>query len=90
MYTLRKIFQDGTQHNFYLGYSYGYVNKEESPEEFKKLIDELLSSPDDGNRVKIYAFVIPENGSTSFALFKNGANYIMNEKGGTFANVSFR
>lgn len=90
MFTLRKIFKDGIQSNTYLGSSYNYIGKEESPTEFERAINTLLDTPNDGEREGIYAFVTPEDGSTLYALFKSGSNYIMNEKGKTFANVSFR
>lgn len=51
MFTLRKITQTGVEMNFNLGDSYTLVTKENSPEEFEKVLKEHPFYGD------IYAFV---------------------------------
>ena len=96
MFILRKIGSINNHaippRNFWLGKSYTYVHKEQTPDEFIKferevgMINSEESIEDDRS---LYAYVFDENGDY-FPLWKHERNFIMTEKGNTFENLTFK
>ena len=85
MYTLRFITNDNVEVNYSLGINYKVVDKEKSPKEFEKNMNiaEAINPKD------VYKFVVNEDGSHIFALYKNGIYYIMTDNGKMFDDLSF-
>ena len=83
MFVIRKIFKDSVEYNLSIGNHYDLVDKERSPEEFNLIDENTYESPD-----MIYAYIVYAGGSKIEPLYNTQQNYIMNEDGGLFANVS--
>jgi len=96
MYTLRKIRDDGTEQNYYLGKYYALLVKDRMPEnewlnlcethfgeEYAKKV--VAEEPNPYNTC--HAIVEAEDGNRYHILFHQ-RNYIMTEAGKTFCNLS--
>jgi len=95
MYTLTQIAKDGFTSHDYLGYGFGVVNKEISPEYFLKSYLAWSGENDNPNaeidiNENIFAFVISEGGKEIFPLYKNQQYYIVTENGKTFKNLTLK
>lgn len=97
MYTLRTI-QNNIQTNECLGKSYHLIERHTNYDEFckafeifhsKKHVADLDNESDEFSK-QTYAFIIFNNGSDLIPLYKNRRNYIMNESGKTFSNLTFK
>jgi len=86
MYTLRKIVKENVELNIEIGNAYTLCEKERSPEEFKRTAKIAFINCEPGNEV--YGFIVTEGGGEIIPLSSNHKNYIMSERGNTFANVS--
>jgi len=91
MYTLRKITSKKLEFNQNLGESYSVFRKEKNEDAFLKMyVDffqlEIVKDNETGN---CYAFVISENAKETYALFKDEQNYIVNNDGKTFSNLTY-
>ena len=88
MFVLRQVDSKNRESNCCIGDKYNFISEEICPEEFKKLENDFFNQVyDDG---VVYAFICFNDGSGILPLFKTQRNYIMNENGGLFANVSFK
>ncbi len=85
MYTLRFITNDNVEVNYSLGINYKVVDKEKSPKEFEKNMN--IAEPI--NPKDVYRFVVNEDGSHIFALYKKGIYCIMTDNGKMFDDLSF-
>lgn len=81
MYTLRKITNDNSEMNFYLGENYSVVYAEITPERFNDLISETPYSINE-----CFGVVVDCKSQTHF-LFRGQKNFIVNESGRTFARL---
>lgn len=87
----RSFDQNNAEFNKVIGSNYRIVKKEISLEEFKiKFKDHFQcdfkeNDPDS----KCYAFLIYEDGKETIALFSDRRNFIMNDSGKTFSNITY-
>lgn len=86
MFVLRQIDSNNRESNVCIGERYNFISKEICPEEFEKLESSFFDKVYEPGVV--YAFVCFNAGVGILPLFKSQRNYIMNENGGLFANVS--
>ena len=90
MFILRNI-SNGLESNTILGDSYNLVEKERSPEEFFKAFDNWEGAiVPRNNESSTYAFILYQEGSKMYPLYKNQDNYIMTSDGKTFKNLTFK
>lgn len=88
MFTLRVILDDNSEFNTILGSNYSVVRREKTPEQYNILFERVfLTKPEEDE--KCYGFVISGNAKETIPLFINRCNYIMNENGKTFSNITF-
>lgn len=94
MYTLRRITQEGVEHNSFLGKTYTVVDSRKSLETFKETGERfwerypkhgIVSDEDQ----ETHAFVTTDEGEI-IPLYKNQQNFIMTSDGRTFSNLSFK
>ena len=88
MFVLRKITSDNREVNVNLGNSYTFTDSEKNNAQFIDMCNIYFGSID-MHEVNCYAFITDEVGEF-IPLYKTQKNYIMTNKGDTFANVSFR
>lgn len=83
MFTLRKVSQDGSISNTYLGDYYMTVRESTSPEKFAELLETASKSRDivEGT---VYAFIITRGYAEIHAIHDDFDYYIVNEWGATF------
>lgn len=98
MFILRKINGQGLESNIAIGYSYNFVNRETHYEEFCKWYktifekDHVADDDEQSDRFSkdCYGFVVYNQGSEVFPLYKKQRNYIMTGEGKTFSNLTFK
>ena len=88
MFVLRKITSDNLEINIDLGSSYNFTDSERNRTEFVSMCNVYFGAVD-LHEETCYAFITDEVGKF-YPLYKTQKNYIMTNKGDTFANVSFR
>lgn len=88
MFVLRKITSENLEVNVDLGNLYTFTDFERNPKQFESMCNIYFGAVDMHDE-KCYAFVTDEVGEFH-PLYKTQKNYIMTNKGDTFANVSFR
>jgi len=86
-YTLRQIKDNGREINTSLGDWYEVVHIEKAEDVFKLWHKEVFDEEYDKEKSKCFAFVYYKN--SRHAIYLGDVNYIMNENGKTFANISF-
>lgn len=94
MYTLRRITQEGVEHNSFLGKTYTVVDSRKSLETFKETGERFWEHYPKGEPIsdedqETHAFVTSNEGEM-IPLYKNQQNFIMTSEGKTFANLSFK
>lgn len=85
---LEKLHLQNIEINVDLGSSYAFTDSERNRNEFVSMCNIYFGAVDLHDE-KCYAFVTDEVGEFH-PLYKSQKNYIMTNKGDTFANVSFR
>lgn len=84
MFVLRKTKSSGEQTNYMLGITYTLITAETSREDF----DDLVVSSGNSSETDVYGFLLSEK-QEPITMFKNELNYIMNDHGSNFANISY-
>jgi hypothetical protein len=86
MFALRRITRSKLEHNFALGESYTVVDREKNPDEFQRTMSGDTPDPEKDDK-DIFGFVIghPSKMPQAIALYRGTDNYIMTERGSTFA-----
>lgn len=85
MFALRQINSSKGEHNIYLGSRYSIIDRERTPEEFKRTLKHMQEP--EVTAKKPYAYISDENG-TLHPLYEDYGNYVMTDSGKTFENVS--
>lgn len=88
MFVLRKITTDNLEVNVNLGDLYTFTDSEKNNAHFVDMCNIYFGAVD-MHENNCYAFITDEVGEFH-PLYKTQKNYIMTNKGDTFANVSFR
>lgn len=84
MFVLRKTKPSGEQTNYMLGTTYTLITAETSREDF----DDFLMSSGNSSETDVYGFLLSEK-QEPITMYKNELNYIMNDHGSNFANISY-
>ena len=87
MFVLRKIFGNGVENNFILGKSYQLILADYNSLEFESAA--RVEFGDEFND-ECYGFVIGDDITRPYPLWKVQKNYIMSDNGNTFANLTYR
>lgn len=92
-FTLRSFQADQTEFNRLIGENYCLILREKSlgiyKEYFLTYFLMELEEYEKNQETLCYGFLITEDQKQVLALFKNCKNYIVNEKGKTFANITY-
>lgn len=91
MYTLRKITSKKIEFNQNLGESYSVFRKEKNEDAFLKMYVDFFQL-EGQEKIEVggcYAFVISEDAKETYPLFKEEQNYIVNNDGKTFSNLTY-
>lgn len=86
---LRTTF-NGYEVNIELGPEYHLIDGERCPDEFKKCCEEEFGDNIKDYIDKCYAFIFNRNGANSIPLYKGQGNYILNESGGLFKDLTYK
>lgn len=91
MYTLRKITSKKIEFNQNLGESYSVFRKDKNEDAFLKMYVDFfqLEGQENIEFGNCYAFVISEGAKETYPLFKDEQNYIVNNEGKTFSNLTY-
>lgn len=84
MFVLRKTKSSGEQTNYMLGLSYTLITAETSREDY----EDILRSTGETFNESIFGFLLSEK-QEPITMYKNELNYIMNDHGSNFANISY-
>ena len=85
MYTLRKIFKDGSESNKIIGDSYLLISDDNV--DFDKSM-EVYFKGDAPKEHEIYLFLSHEDGKRLLPLYKTQQNFIVSDSGKTFSNLT--
>jgi hypothetical protein len=96
MFTLRKITADGVEHNYVIGDDYNSVTRESNYDDFCKIFKDVfgrnhvadIDETADDDTKKCHAFIW--NYKRTYPLYKGDFNFVMTDRGKTYANYSYR
>lgn len=88
MFTLRVVLSDKSEFNTIIGSNYTVVKRESTPDQYSILFERVFLTKPQQDEI-CYGFVVSENAKETIPLFINRCNYIMNENGKTFSNITF-
>jgi len=93
MFILRQIRKagQGSESNQIIGDGYHLILKESHLEEFERALNaHYKDCPSPDCEDNLYGFLLFNEGSDIYPLYKGTYNYIMTSEGKTFTNITFR
>lgn len=87
---LRTVFSDNYQVNTDLGGEYHKIDKESCPEKYNECAKECFGENMKDYVDQCYAFIVNRLGSNTIPLYTGHENYILNDKGELFDNLTYK
>jgi hypothetical protein len=87
---LQTRFKNGYEVNISLGTEYHVVDKERSPDPFAECVKECFGENAKDFVDICYLFIVARNEHGTIALYRGHENYILNDNGGLFNNMTYK
>lgn len=88
MFILRRFTSEKEEINHLLGETYNYVNRDNSPDQFQKVLNTYQGN-DKKEDPEIMGFISHHYGSQLIPLYRKSRYYVMVSDGNTFAGITF-
>lgn len=85
---LQSTFTNGSKGYTDLGKDFSIVEKEMSKDEFMEVAKKLFGENDTRHLPECYGFVFYRNGAETQPLYEGFDNYLLNDNGGLFKDIS--